>query len=54
MGPTTRLKGVCEVALPWTEEEFFSKAVATPHPMEGEPVLPDHTKKKIFDILTLG
>ena len=31
-----------------------SLAVGTPHPMEDEAVLPDRTKKAVFNILTNG
>ena len=44
----------CEVALPWSGEDFFALATGTPHPMEGEPVLLDRTKRAITDILMKG
>ncbi len=44
----------CNVAHPWSEEEFFTRATRLPHPMDEEPVLPDRTKLAIFDILTMG
>ena len=42
----------CEVKMPWSENEFFNKAINTPHPMAAEPTIPDRTKKAIINILT--
>ncbi len=44
----------CEIALPWSDEEFFTRATKSPHPMDQEPVVPDRTKRAVFDILTKG
>ena len=41
-----------QVPPPWSEDEFFLKAVGTPHPMAAEPNIPDRTKRAIFNILT--
>ena len=45
---------ICEIAMPWSPEDFFAQAVGTQHPMEQEPPLPDRTKTAIFEILTKG
>ena len=42
------------VGLPWDKEEFFYKSVQTPHPIQGEAVLPDHTKIAIANMLSDG
>ena len=42
------------VGLPWDKEEFFYKAIQTPHPAQGEAVLPDHAKIAIAEILSGG
>ena len=38
--------------MPWSEDDFFNKAINTPHPMAAEPTIPDRTKKAIISILT--
>ena len=37
--------------MPWSEDDFFNKAINTPHPMEAEPIIPDRTKKAILNVL---
>ncbi len=44
----------CQIQWQWSDEEFFSMATATPHPMQAEPVIPDRAKKAMFDVLTQG
>ena len=44
----------CTVGLPWSEEEFFEKAIKQRHPLEDQPEVPDRTKEAIFTMLTEG
>ena len=43
---------VCEISLPWAEDEFFNQPINRPHPSEDEANLPDRAKLAIFNILT--
>ena len=51
-GGLTDKQWQCEFRRPWSEDEFFKKAVNTPHPMEAEPIIPDRTKIAILNVPT--
>ena len=51
-GPDDDQQWMCEIQLPWSEDEFFNQAIKIPHPSEAEPIIPDRTKKAIIEILT--
>ncbi len=42
------------MGLPWSEDEFFERAIKQNHPLEDQPELPDRTKEAIFTMLTEG
>jgi hypothetical protein len=50
-GPNDQQHWLCEIHLPWSEDEFFNQATSIPHPSEAEPPIPDRTKRAIFEIL---
>jgi hypothetical protein len=43
---------MCEIQLPWSEDESFNQATILPHPSEAEPIIPDRTKNAIIEIPT--
>ena len=43
----------CDLAFPWGMEEFLFKALGAKHPLQEAPNLPDHTRRRVADLLSM-
>jgi len=44
----------CHLAIPWTKEQFLLKSMQAKHPLQEDPILSDHTKRSVVELLTMG